>query len=288
MSSVSGLNADICLLQTNALITEMQPTLEICTKLGCNTFCLGEEAFYPKTIAPEIVKKLDALAKANKCTISGGGVFDACWGNLVTVLTGCAHGLKEINITAQANMDSFYQGTPGFGADISRSALGFGMTPKEFSATFPAFNSKDASNEPSGIAGGVTSWIAAYMGWTIVSAKQYYEPLTSTNDVFFKTFDSSIPAGKVMGCREVTVRTTKEGIRLVNTFTMKAYSVTDEDVNEITLIAEPVIKLSLSPGNIAHYSCINLVNRITDVIAAPSGYITTNEMPPVKYTASLK
>ena len=282
-----GLKPDICLLLTTALITEMEPTMTICTSLGFNTYCLGEESYFPGIIAPEISAKLDKIAKEKNCTISGGGIFDACWGHLVTVLSGCAHNMKEININCVTNMDRFYQGTPGFGADISKSALGFGMTPQEFTKTFPSFDSKDASNEPSGIAGGVTSWLCDYMKWTITSSKQYYEPLTATKDVFFKTFNSKISAGHVMGCREVTIRETKEGIRLVNTFVMKAYDKSDVDVNDITIIAEPEVRMSIKPGNIAEFSCINMVNRIRDIIAAPAGYITTNKLPPPRYTNSL-
>ena len=282
-----GLNPDICLLMTTALITEMEPSLTICASLGFSTYSLGEESYFPKLIAPQIMTKLDKIAKENKCTISGGGIFDACWGHLVTVLTGCAHNLKEIHINCTTNMDRFYQGTPGFGADISKSALGFGMTPQEFVKTFPAFDRADATNEPSGIAGGVTSWLCEYMKWTITSTKQYYEPLTATKDIFFKTFNSNISTGLVMGCREVTIRETKEGIRLVNTFVMKAFEKTDEDINEITILSEPEVKISIKPGNIAEFSCINMVNRIPDIIAAPSGYVTTNHLPPPRYINSL-
>ena len=45
-------------------------------KAGLNVICHGGESYFPFGSNPDIAPKIDALAKTNKVTFSGGGIWD--------------------------------------------------------------------------------------------------------------------------------------------------------------------------------------------------------------------
>ena len=62
---------DICVITTRSLIAELEEPYMLCAELGINAISTCEEAFYPQNSNPNLVKKIDELAKKNNCTITG-------------------------------------------------------------------------------------------------------------------------------------------------------------------------------------------------------------------------
>ena len=70
---------DVCIIATRSTMEELKEAFSVCAKNGVNAITTCEEALYPWNSSPDITKELDALAKANGCTLCGSGYPDLYW-----------------------------------------------------------------------------------------------------------------------------------------------------------------------------------------------------------------
>ncbi len=275
---------DIVIVTTMSLFKDLEDILLICAELGINAITTCEEAFFAYNSHPTLSKKIDELAKKNKCTITGSGYQDVFWGNLITTLAGATHTITKIKGSTSYNVEDY-------GIALAR-AHGAGLTLEQFEKEIASADKiSDKAREKIIKAGdyspsymwNTNGWLASQLGLTVVSQTQKCVPQTYKKALNSSTLNMKIPAGNATGMSAVVTTKTKEGIILETQCIGKVYGPDEFDSNQWTIEGEPNTTVIINRPSTVELTCATIVNRIPDVINAPYGYITTDKMPRAKY-----
>ena len=101
------LKPDIAIVTTMSLLKDVEDALLLCAKLGINAITTCEEAFYPSNSNPTLTDKIDELAKANNCTITGSGYQDIYWGQLISSIAGSTQKITKIKGSSSYNVEEY-------------------------------------------------------------------------------------------------------------------------------------------------------------------------------------
>ena len=270
---------DIVIVTTMSLISDVKDALLLCAKLGLNAITTCEEAFYPSNSNPGITEEIDKLAKQNNCTITGSGYQDIYWGELISAISASTHTIKKIKGSSSYNVEDY-------GIALAK-AHGAGLDLESFEKEVASGDniSEEARQEiinkgefmPSYM-WNVNGWLCSKLGLTVTHQTQKCVPQTYKEDIDSSTLGMTIKAGLATGMSAVVTTETKEGITIQSECIGKVYSKEDYDKNEWTIEGEPTTTLVISRPSTVELTCATVVNRIPDVINAPSGYITTDKM----------
>lgn len=275
---------DVCVVTTMSLMTDIEGVFTICAQNGINAISTCEEAFYPWNSSFEITEKLDQLAKTNNCTLCGAGYQDVFWGNLITTLGGATHKIKKIKGISSYNVEDYGIAL----AQVHGAGLDLETFQKEIAAADNVSDEernkmiKEGTFLPSYM-WSVNGWLSSQLGLTITRQTQKCIPHTYEKDLHSETLNLTIPAGHATGMSAVVVTETKEGIILETECIGKVYSPEECDINDWTIIGEPETQIVITRPNTVELTCATIINRLSDVINAPSGYITSEKMPRAEY-----
>ncbi len=285
---LSAVKPDACIITTLSLFKDVFEAFKVCAKNSVNAISTCEEAFYPQNSSPDMFIELDALAKKNKCTLTGSGYQDVFWGNLIMALTGATQKITKIKGKSSYNVEDY-------GIALAK-AHGAGLTLDAFAKEISSADNISEEERQKLIDEGnflpsymwnVNGWLASKLGLTITSQTQKTVPQTYKTELKSSTLDMTIPAGNATGMSAVVTTQTKQGVVLETECIGKVYAPEEFDQNDWTVMGEPDTQIVVSRPATVELTCATIVNRLPDLIAAEHGFITTEKMPAPSFKRSL-
>ena len=275
---------DICIITTRSLIAELEEPYMLCAKLGINAISTCEEAFNPQNSNPTLTNKIDELAKANNCTITGTGYQDIYWGQLITSVAGSTQKITKIKGSSSYNVEDY-------GIALAE-AHGAGLTLEDFDKQVASVDRMSDEERQEIINKGdyapsymwnVNGWLCSKLGLTIISQTQKCVPQTYKDDIYSSTLNMTIKAGDATGMSAVVTTKTKEGITIESECIGKVYAPDEFDKNVWTVEGEPTTTITVEKPATVELTCATVVNRIPDVINAEPGYVTTEKLGDLQF-----
>lgn len=275
---------DIAIVTTMSLLNDLGDVLRIVAKCHVNAVTTCEEAFFASNSNPTLFKELDSLAKAGGITITGCGYQDIFWGGLISNIAASTHKITKIKGSSSYNVEDY-------GIALAR-AHGAGLTLEEFDRDV-ASNDRMSEEERQKLIEtrafapsymwNVAGWLIDKLGLHLTSISQKCVPQTNEEDIESSTLGMTVKAGDATGMSAVVTATTKEGITIEAQCIGKVYNSEEFDVNTWTIEGEPDTTMIINKPCTVELTCADIVNRIPDVLNARSGFVSTSEMPELKY-----
>jgi len=271
---LSQREADIVVMSFCSDMETMYGPAKKCIENGMNVISITEEALYPWTASSELASKLDKLAKKHGVTITGGGIQDLIWVNLISVLTGGSHTIESVLGQATCNADDYGAVVPG--------EFLIGETKDEFYRKIKEQAAKENPVSPFAIS---LEALVADLGLTIKKKEQSVKPIIAEEDVESKALSKIVKRGEVVGVVQIAEINTEQGIRFRTEFIIKIYQKGESDTNRWFIKGYPDIYLENEklPGRVA--TCTLTVNRIPDIINSEPGFVTVEKLPKLKFKA---
>ncbi|WP_213878893.1 hypothetical protein [Pseudomonas sp. dw_358] len=260
---------DIVLHATQSYLPDVFEQLALCVRHGANVLTIAEECLYPWHTSPQLSQQLDALARENGVTVTGGGHQDGFWVNMICQLMGTAHRVEAVHGRSQWNVDEF-------GLEVLRS--------RHVGKTLAAFRQDtEGQTLPPSFGQNVLGALAHANDFDIAEHRYSLEPVLAEQDTWSNTLQRHIAPGSVIGLSEVDVLNTRQGVELRFEMSGFVYRPGQADCNVWDVRGEPDLHLQTTATPTDLTTCTQFVNRIPDVINAPAGFIPVTRLPSLRY-----
>lgn len=262
--------ADIALVTTFSFLKDIAEAVKLCVEHGISVITTCEEAIYPWGTSPLLTGEIDRLAKKNGCTVVGSGMQDIFWIHSVACLCGGCHTIQKISGAYSYNVDDY-----GLALAL---AHGVDLTPEEFEQTI----AHPTETIPS-YAWNASEALAHKLGLTVRSIRQRHLPQYADEPILCQTLGRTIEPGRCIGmAAEVTILT-KEGILIEEKTIGKVYRKGEGDLCDWKISGDPPLQFAVDKPQTVEHTCATVINRLPDVLAAPCGFVTADDLPEVSY-----
>jgi len=262
---LSKTKPDIAIHTTTSFMEKVYPQIAQIVKHGVNVVSTCEELSYPYLSAPDLAKKLDALAKKHDATVLGTGINPGfLMDTLVIALTAPCQKINRIEVVRVMNAAT--RRVP------FQKKIGAGLTIEEFKEKID----KKIISGHVGLEQSI-AMIADALAWKL--DKIHVEPVESV--VAKKPVKSeaiSVEKGRAAGLKQCAygVRNGKKAILLE----FQAYIGAEEEFDAVTIEGSPTIKQKISPCVHGDLGTIAMIyNSIPKVLNAEAGLKTMKDLP---------
>lgn len=236
---------------------------------GINLLTTCDESHHAWRTSPEVVNRLDKLARDNHCTFTGSGLQDAFWMNLPLVCAGGMHELHRIEGVTTFNTDEY--------GPALADAYNIGRTLAEF-------EEKMQGQQPDGFLMRATNdAIIDKLGLSPKLFTQETLPVIAEKDIFSTALGRIIPKGCVKGTKEIVTTETLQGVTVQSSDIGKVFDEGEGDECSWKLSGGPDVEVHIPNINSYEFTMGSLVNRIPDVINAAPGYQSNDRMDIARY-----
>lgn len=270
---------DIAIITTMSLLNDLEETLRICASCGVNAITTGEEAFFSENSNPTLFEEINRLAKATNCTVTGSGYQDIFWGNLISNIASSTHNITKIKGSSSYNVEDY-------GIALA-DAHGAGFTKERFQEEIASIDNISKEERKKLIENrefipsymwNTVGWLADKLHLTITDLNQSCVPIIAEEEIKSETLNMMVPKDMVRGMSAVVTAKTLENITIEAECIGKIYTKEEFDKNEWTVYGEPDTTLVINKPSTAELTCADIVNRIPDIINAPSGFLPTSKL----------
>lgn len=261
-------SADIAVVATQNGIGEIYPIVRMCLENGTNVITIAGDAYFP-WVSPDraLSKELHELAIAKGKTILATGIEEVFWDTLPMLLSGAAQSVTGIHGTSCSLVDHF--------GDWVKQALYLGALPEDLP--------QDIVSPFGHVFDPPLHSIANKLGLAVTEISRSVEPVVARKDVDLPAADIQVKAGQVVGLTAITVLESAEGVVLSAQFMSKLQEEHDSSFMEWKIAGKPNLSVFVKDRHDLEATSATVVNRIPDVIKATPGFVTTAELPPLRY-----
>jgi 4-hydroxy-tetrahydrodipicolinate reductase len=266
---LEGRRVDVAVLAISSHMADHAEHIATCLRHGVNVVTIAEEAFFPWWTSPAATARLDALARVNGVSVLGTGHQDALWVGIGAQLLGAAGRVDEVRWSTLWNPD-------GSGPELLE-AMGIGEPPGA------ADEGGHAHADGPSFAVAAVDALAANLGMAAGRRTTTSELVLADRPVPCVSLGRTIEAGSVIGVRDIVRREGEGEPDLTFTMTGRLLHEGERTGERWEVVGEPNLQLSNTYDGEHVQVIAQAVHRIPDVIAARPGWLTHDDLPPLRH-----
>jgi secondary-alkyl amine dehydrogenase [NAD(P)+] len=263
------LQADVGFVATTDWLKDNFAAYERFLSAGINVLCHGSEANHPRICDEETANKIDALAKANGVTFTGGGIWDS-----TRIWSGIIIAGPNLSIESMHHISHTDVGRQGV-HQLKR--LGAGMAVDEYKKVVMA-----SDRNVTGLPKIPACSVATGLGFEITGIKERIEPVVWDTNHNSQWLGMVIPAGDVVGTRMLVDIETAQGATFHSCFEYRDFREGDEEHMIWKVKGKPSMEIRVTRNDSGMASASSLFNRVPDVVAGEPGIVELWKLRPLR------